>query len=83
EVGQDKFSWKDGVFSQTMKIEAEEKEELLKRYKEDVFRFQMEQLTKACPCGILEISSPADGEETELIVYPFFEKTCDFLESRG
>lgn len=25
EVGQDKFSWKDGVFSQTMKIEAEEK----------------------------------------------------------
>ena len=66
------FSWKDGVFSQTMKIEAEEKEELLKRYKEDVFRFQMEQLTKACPCGILEISSPADGEETELIVYPFF-----------
>ena len=61
----------------------EEKEELLKRYKEDVFRFQMEQLTKACPCGILEISSPADGEETELIVYPFFEKTCDFLESRG
>ena len=83
EVGEDKFSWKDGVFSQTMKIEAEEKEELLKRYKEDVFRFQMEQLTKACPCGILEISSPADGEETELIVYPFFEKTCDFLESRG
>ena len=83
EVGQDKFSWKDGVFSQTMKIEAEEKEELLKRYKEDVFRFQMEQLTKACPCGILEISSPADGEETEFIVYPFFEKTCDFLESRG
>ena len=44
EVGQDKFSWKDGVISQTMKIEAEEKEELLKRYKEDVFRFQMERV---------------------------------------
>ena len=64
-------------------IEAEEKEELLKRYKEDVFRFQMEQLTKACPCGILEISSPADGEETELIVYPVFEKHAISLKAGG
>ena len=73
-MGQDKFSWKDGVFSQTMKMKLRKKRSFLKAVQRDVFRFQMEQLTKACPCGILEISSPADGEETELIVYPFFEK---------
>ena len=83
EVGAYKFSWKDGVFPQTMKIEAKGKEELLKRYKEDVFRFQMEQLTEELPCGIVEVSSPLNGEKTELIIYPFFEKTCDFLEKSG
>ena len=82
-MGEDKFSWKDGVFSQTMKIEAEEKEELLKRYKEDVFRFQMEQLTKACPCGILEISSPANGEETSLSYIRFLKKHAISLKAGG
>ena len=53
------------AFSRDYEIEAEEKEELLKRHKEDVFRFQMEQLTKACPCGNFRISSPADEEENE------------------
>lgn len=83
KVGEDKLSWNDGVFPQTMKIKAEEKEELLKLYKEDVFQFRMEQLTEALPCGIVEVSSSLNGEETELIIYPFFEKTCDFLENSG
>ena len=83
KVGADKLSWNDGIFSQIMKIKAEEKEELLKRYKEDVFEFRMEQLTEALPCGILEVSSSLDGGETELIIYPFFERTCEFLENNG
>ena len=82
-MGQDKFSWKDGVFSQTMKIEAEEKEELLKRYKEDVFRFQMEQLTKACPCGILKSRLRQTEKKPSLSYIRFLKKHAISFESRG
>ena len=79
-VGDNRFAWKDGVCNQILKLTKEEKEVFLKLYKEEVLEFRMEELREAAPSGIVEMNSDKWGETEELLIYPFFEKTCAFLK---
>lgn len=83
EVGEDRFTWDDGVTGAAMKLTAEEKEHLIQAYREDVQDMEMAELTTALPAGFVEVKSAAGGRTTDLAVYPFFEKTCAILRENG
>lgn len=83
EVGEDRFTWDDGVTGTAMKLTAEEKERLLEAYREDVAELEMAELTTALPDGNVEIRSSRNGNVTHMVVYPFFERTCSILEEKG
>ncbi len=84
DVGDNRFSWKDGVrSSQILKLTKEEKEEFLETYKKEVLGFRMEELKSAAPAGIVEMNSEKWGEKEELLIYPFFEESYAFLKRHG
>lgn len=82
-VEEDRFTWDDGVTGTPLKMTAEDKERLVEAYREDVAEFEMAELTTALPAGIVEIRSSRSGNETDMVVYPFFERTCSILEEKG
>ena len=79
EVGEDRFTWDDGVTGNGMKLTAEEKAGLVEAYREDVAEFEMNELTTVLPAGSVKIRSSKNGKVTEMVVYPFFERTCSIL----
>lgn len=83
EVGEDRFTWDDGVTGTALKLTAEAKERLLEAYREDVAEFEMTELTEALPSGTVEIRSSRNGNVTDMVVYPFFGRTCSILEENG
>lgn len=82
-VEEDRFTWDDGVTGTPLKMTAEDKERLVEAYQEDVAEFEMAVLTTALPAGNVEIRSSRSGNETDMVVYPFFERTCSILEEKG
>ncbi len=83
EVGEDRFSWDDGVAGATLKMTAEDKERLVEAYREDVAELEMAELTTALPAGTVEVRSSRSGNVTDMVVYPFFKRTCSILEEKG
>ena len=83
EVGEDRFTWDDGVTGNGMKLTAEDKEGLVEAYREDVAEFEMAELTTALPAGSVKIRSSKSGKVTDMVVYPFFERTCSILAANG
>lgn len=83
EAGEDRFTWDDGVTGTAMKMTAEEKESLLEAYREDVKELEMAELKTVLPAGHVEVRASRSGNVTELVVYPFFERTCSILEETG
>ena len=83
EAGEDRFTWDDGVTGTAMKMTAEEKESLLEAYREDVKELEMAELKTVLPAGHVEVRASRSGSVTELVVYPFFERTCSILEETG
>ena len=83
EVGEDRFTWDDGVTGNGMKLTAEDKAGLVEAYREDVAEFEMNELTTALPAGSVKIRSSKNGKVTEMVVYPFFERTCSILAENG
>ena len=79
EVGEDRFTWDDGVTGNGMKLTAEDKAGLVEAYREDVAEFEMNELTTVLPAGSVKIRSSKNGKVTEMVVYPFFERTCSIL----
>ncbi len=83
EAGEDRFTWDDGVTGTAMKMTAEEKENLLEAYREDVKELELAELETALPSGHVEVRASRSGIVTEMVVYPFFERTCSILEETG
>lgn len=83
EAGEDRFTWDDGVTGTAMKMTAEEKESLLEAYREDVKELEMAELKTVLPAGHVEVRASRSGNVKELVVYPFFERTCSILEETG
>lgn len=83
DVSEDRFTWNDCISSAGLKLTADEKEALVAVYREDIEALEMNQLTTALPLGKVEIRSSKTGGTTEMIVYPFFEKTCTLLAKCG
>ncbi len=79
----DRFTWDDGVTGIPLKLTGDEKEGLLAAYREDISELTMEELSSELPCGNVKIKASAGGAVTEMIVYPFFKRTCDILEEAG
>lgn len=82
-VSEDRFTWDDSVSPVGLKITADEKEALVAAYSEDVADLEMAELTTTLPLGRVKIKSSETGGMTEMIVYPFFEQTCDLLKKWG
>lgn len=80
EVGEDRFTWDDGVTGTALKMTTEEKESLLEAYRQDVKELEMAELKTALPAGHVEVRASRSGNVTEMVVYPFFERTCSILE---
>lgn len=78
-----RFLWSDGVTDTVLKLEDEEKEALLDAWQKDVDELKMEDLKTALPLGFVDIDSEMRLASTEMAVYPFFERTCDFLKKHG
>lgn len=78
-----RFLWSDGVTDTVLKLEDDEKEALLDAWKSDIGSMKMEQLEEALPLGFIEIDSDMRLVSAEMAVYPFFSKTCGFLEKHG
>lgn len=78
-----RFLWSDGVTDTVLKLEDDEKESLLDAWQSDIDSMKMEQLEEALPLGFIEIDSDTRLVSTEMAVYPFFPKTCGFLEKYG
>lgn len=83
DVSEDRFSWNNGVSSEILKLTAEEKKGVLEAYTEDVKDLRMEELRGVLPRGSVDIESSRYGDVTVLAVYPFFERTCSYLEKLG
>lgn len=83
EAGEDRFTWDDGVTGTAMKLTAEEKGRLLEAYREDVAELKMAELKTTLPAGHVEVRASRSGNVTEMVVYPFFERTCSILEEKG
>ncbi len=77
------FTWSDGIAAQTLLFSGEEKNELLECYETDIGEMTMSDLETEFPAGTVEIRSEELGRTTELLVYPFFENTCAFLNRHG
>lgn len=75
------FVWDDGVSSQTLKLSDEEKKTFLELYQKDVAKLRMDDLKTAFPIGTMEIRSEVYDRSISAIIYPFFEKSCEFLRS--
>ncbi len=75
--------WTDGVTETAVKLSAQEKENFLAAYKEDVADLKMDMLKTAFPAGAVEITSEVDGIYLEAMIYPFFRRTCRVLENAG
>lgn len=78
-----RFLWADGVTDTVLKLEDDEKYALLDAWKSDIDSMKMEQLKEALPLGFIEIDSDMRLFSTDIPVYPFFSRTCDFLEKHG
>ena len=65
------------------RMTAEEKENLLEAYREDVKELELAELETALPSGHVEVRASRSGIVTEMVVYPFFERTCSILEETG
>lgn len=78
-----RFLWSDGVTDTVLKLEDDEKEELLDVWQSDVDCMKMENLMETLPLGLIEIDSEMRMVSTEMVVYPFFSQTCEFLEKHG
>ena len=83
DVAEDRFTWNDGVKAEDMKLTEDEKEGLIAAYREDVSDLEMAQLRTALPSGYVKVKGAMSGSTTELIVYPFFRRTCAVLEESG
>lgn len=77
---QERITWTDEVTETVVRLSEDEKEDLLEAYKADVADMRMEELRTALPAGYIEVESQVSGIYTEAAVYPFFERTCTFLE---
>lgn len=78
-----RFLWSDGVTDTVLKLEDREKEALLDAWQKDVEELKMEVLKTALPLGFVDIDSEMRLASTEMAVYPFFGRTCDFLKKHG
>ncbi len=78
-----RFFWSDGVTGTVLRLEDGEKEALLDAWQEDVDNMEMEDLKAALPLGFVDIDSEMRLASAEMAVYPFFERTCDFLKKHG
>lgn len=83
DVGDNRFTWRDGVCGQVLPLSKKEKEELFLIWQEEVRSLKMDDLKTAAPEGILEMRSERWGETQRLLIYPFFEDTVSFLKSHG
>lgn len=83
DVSEDRFTWNDGVKAEDLKLAEDEKEGLIAAYREDVSDLEMAQLRTALPSGYVKVKGAMSGSTTELIVYPFFRRTCAVLEESG
>ena len=83
DVSEDRFSWNNGISTEILKLTAEEKKAVLEAYTEDVADLSMEDLPEVLPRGSVDIESSRYGDVTVLEVYPFFERTCSYLEKLG
>ncbi len=81
DVGENRFTWIDGVSERALKLTGEEKEAFLKKYKEEILKLKMSELTTAAPVGAVVMSSDKWGEKETLVIYPFLRETCEFLRS--
>lgn len=78
-----RFLWADGVTDTVLKLEDDEKEALLDAWQSDIDSMKMGQLKEALPLGFIEIDSDMRLVSADMPVYPFFSRTCDFLEKHG
>lgn len=83
DVGDNRFTWRDGVCGQVLPLSKKEKEEVFQIWKEEMGGLKMDDLKTAAPEGILEMRSERWGETQRLLIYPFFEDTVSFLKSHG
>lgn len=82
-VADARFLWSDGVTDVVIKLEDEEKEALLDAWQRDVDDLKMGDLRTALPLGFVDIDSEMRLASAKMPVYPFFERTCGFLEDHG
>ncbi|HJA67329.1 MAG TPA: ABC transporter permease [Candidatus Mediterraneibacter cottocaccae] len=82
-TGEKRFSWNDGVTENVMKLSAEEKDTLVEAYREDILDMTMGQLTSSLPLGFVEITGENVRNSGQLVIYPFFERSCRLLEKYG
>lgn len=78
-----RFVWDDGVSSQTMNLNEEEKKAFFRLYQRDVEGLRMENLKTALPIGNLEIQSEVYDRNLSVVIYPFFAESCEFLRTHG
>lgn len=83
DVREKRFTWRDGVVSQVIKISGDEKEELVSLYKNDIDKLEMSDLQGQFPIGKIEIKSEKWGRTKDIIVYRSFENTYRFLQEHG
>lgn len=78
-----RFTWSDRVTDTVMKLEENEKEELLDACQKDIGDMKMDDLKKALPLGFVELESDGPMLPGSIPIYPFFIRTCGLLESYG
>lgn len=78
-----RFTWNDGVTEQVLKLSGDEKDGLVAAYREDVYDMQMERLTEALPLGFVDVDTETAMDSGQLVIYPFFERSCRLLEKYG
>ena len=83
DVGEDRFTWEDGVTGTALQMTGEQKAALLDACREDISALRMKQLEESLPCGYIRMKSSLDGSITDMYVYPFFEETCALLGEYG
>lgn len=82
-VSDARFTWSDGVTDTILKLTDEEKEALLDAYEKDVESMGMEELRTSLPIGFVQVTSEVPYYSNQMVVYPFFAKTCGLLEEYG
>lgn len=56
-----------------------EKEYFAKIYQKDIAHLKISDLKEQLPNGFVELKSRTTGTQSSVVVYPFFENTCQFL----